>query len=302
MRHPNPNMLLRIGQADAYCAATEYLKSHETSVRDEALQFRRYLKHPRHKDTGGRFTDDTQMSIAVTEVLLSGNFTREAFAHEFVATFKRDPRDGYARGFQAFLESVVDGPDFLARIRPDSDKNGAAMRAVPIGVLPDPKQVLDVAEVQARVTHDTPDGVLSAQAVALMSHFALHVDEPLGHGAADWHAPMVEFLDRHLPAFLPTFSTMGPTFPVKAPRVGVRTAQAVFILLSECKSLMEILERVIQGGGDTDSVAAIAWGIASTHIVADGVPDFMVHQLEPGRPYGPVFLRDLGADLMRRYA
>ncbi len=55
-----------------------------------------------------------------------------------------------------------------------SEKNGAAMRAVPFGVIRALVEMAHVVGVQARITHDSPVGDFSAQAVALMSHYALY--------------------------------------------------------------------------------------------------------------------------------
>ena len=85
-------------------------------------------------------------------------FSPATLARRFVAAFKRDPREGYARGFYQFLQEVEDEDDFLRRIRPDSDKSGAAMRACPIGVFPSVGTVIDRAESQAALTHDTAGG------------------------------------------------------------------------------------------------------------------------------------------------
>lgn len=295
MRHPNPDMLLRIAQADAYGAAVEYIKlpEHE-DLRRRALKFERYLQHPTHGLSPGRYTDDTQMSIAVAEVLAQGDFTPERFAAAFVRAFKRDPRKAYARGFQAFLESVTDPSDFMARIKPDSDKNGAAMRSVPLGVLRSTDQVMHVAEMQARVTHNTEGGVLSSQMVALMSHFALREDKPLSE----------------LPEWLGSVMGLGSDFlnncwweggPVKGPGVGMATARAVLRLVAEQPTLLDILRTTIEWGGDTDSVAAIAWGIASARM-REPLPLFFEFGLEHSRAlYGVEFLRNLGRDLMDAY-
>jgi len=294
MKNPNPNMLLRIAQGDAYGLATEYLKfPRDQAIKDQALRFQRFGQHPTHSLRPGQYSDDTQMSIAVAEVLISGRpFTREKFADAFVRCFKRDERKGYSGAFQTFLESIKSGEEFLAKIQPNSDKNGAAMRAVPIGVLPTPEEVLQVAEVQAKLTHDTPDGILSAQAVALMSHYALYKGEEGGLG---------EYLIKRLPEF-PKQILLWAGEPVTGPRVGIKTALAVLHLLithspKQDTPLLSILKQIIEWGGDTDSVAAIAWGIASATMTED-VPEFLETQLEPGRKYGVGFLKSLGTSLM----
>jgi len=302
---PNPNMLLRIAQADAYCMATEYIKlPRNQGTRDAALEFVRYLEHPTHSLKPGQYTDDTQMSIAVAETLIAQTLvheqkfrglylTREAFADSFVRCFKRDRRDGYARSFQQFLGTVSTGGEFLEKIHPASDKNGAAMRSVPLGVLKSPEEVARVAEIQAKITHDTPNGILSSQIVALMSHFALYSRSPMQTGA------VAAFLCMVLPGRLPQIATLLPRWegPVTGPDVGMRTAHAVFDLVTSGLSLMDILRQTIAWGGDTDSVASIAWGIASTRDTSP-VPDFLEHNLELGGLYGPEFLKKLGAQLM----
>ena len=48
------------------------------------------------------------------------------------------------------------------------------MRVTPVGLLPCIEEVLRLAEVQARVTHDSAGGVESAQAAALTVHYCYH--------------------------------------------------------------------------------------------------------------------------------
>ena len=291
MKYPNPNMLLRIAQGDAYCMATEFIKLPEQeNLKQEALKFERYLKHPTHTLGAGRYTDDTQMSIAVAEVLLEeyGNISRESFAEAFVRTFHQDPRDGYSRNFQVFLEKTHSGEEFLKSIKPDSDKNGAAMRSVPIGVLPTTKQVTEVAHLQASLTHCTVGGIASSVAVALMSHFALWKEEPLSE--------LPKWIQQH---FLVDID-LWEGGPITGPNLGMKTAQAVLALVSEETSLLGILKRTIEWGGDTDSVAAIAFGIASCRMKEE-LPDFFEYGLETGRCFGTHFLRYLGKDLMDAY-
>jgi len=297
MKHPNPLMLVRIAQGDAYGLATEYIKfPRDQAIYDKALKFESYGQHPTHSLKPGCYSDDTQMSIGVTEVLLEeeGYFVLTSrFAEAFVRCFKRDPRDGYARGFQAFLETVKDGSDFIARIDPKSDKNGAAMRSVPLGVLADPIHVRYMANLQAKLTHDTLQGVESSILVALMSHFALHTDEPLSR--------LPEWLEKQLPAIVPRFIAPWEGGPVKVPEVGINTARAVMTLLATETSLIGIAKRTIEWGGDTDSVLAVAWGIASARFQNEQLPMFFDGGLENG-PYGYKFLKELGTKLMGKYA
>ena len=293
MRHPNLLMLVRIAQGDAYGMACEFIKlPRDQQLLDRALRFERYLKHPTHRLRAGQYTDDTQMSIAVAEVLLevesqSDAELRQLFADAFVRAFKRDPREGYARGFQAFLEVTRDGTEFLANINPTSDKNGAAMRSVPIGVLPKVDDVIRIATLQAKLTHDTEGGVTSSVLVALMSHFAHHTDKPF--------SALPLWLSQHYP-FGPQDWSGGP---VTGPGVGMNTVHAVYTLLRRNGTLLNIARTALEWGGDTDSVLAIAWGIASARMPPPE-PSFLWTGLEDG-PFGRRFLAELGSRLMDKY-
>jgi ADP-ribosyl-[dinitrogen reductase] hydrolase len=292
MKHPNPLMLLRIAQGDAFGLAVEYAKyPRDQELKEKVLRFERYYKHPTHSLQPGCFSDDTQMSVAVAEVLLKDPTAHRSayeFTDSFIHCFKRDERDGYSRGFQAFLEKVTTPEEFLATIRNDSDKNGAAMRSVPIGVLSDPVDVANVAKVQAEITHNTIGGTMASVLVALMSHFALYTDEPLSE-LPDW-------LDKTAHAQPPPWKGD----PVQGPGVGMNTARAVMTLLTTERTLLGIAKKTIEWGGDTDSVLAIAWGIASARMTEE-LPPFFEGGLENG-PYGRTFLRNLGERLMTAFA
>jgi ADP-ribosyl-[dinitrogen reductase] hydrolase len=299
MIHPNPNMLLRIAQGDAYGMATEYIKLPEfKAVRERALGFGGYGKHPLFEIEAGHYTDDTQMSIAVAEVLLDGKMgvsdideetlLKGRFAEAFVRCFKRDPRRGYSRALQGVLESVEDGKGLMAKVSGTSDMNGSAMRAVPIGVLENPVDVVHVAMCQSEITHDSPGGNAASMAVALMSHFALHTDEPFSR--------LPEWLAEELPLVQDWLLEPWPGGPVDGSGTGIKTARAVLTLLTTEEILMGVARTALEWGGDTDSVLAIAWGIASARMT-ENVPKFFDEGLENGA-YGRDFLKDLGLRLM----
>lgn len=304
MRNSNPNMLLRMAQGDAYGMAREYVKTKDFPEHvAQVLKFERYVQHPSyHKLPAGTYTDDTQMSIAVTEVLLNQGLsaTSRDYAVAFFAAFKRDQRDGYSRNFQAILEEATSPDHMRMLITPNSNKNGAAMRAVPIGVFKDPGAVIMAAQEQAAVTHATWGGINSAVSVALMSHFALYDRRPFSamhQWCSNWSTAHENFRE----------PWVGPVQEKskdgKGLGVGMNTAWAVQTLLTTETSLMGILKRCIEWGGDTDSVAAVAWGIASCRYQDEIIPDFFETDLEKinGSSYGPAYLRELGKRLMDAY-
>src|SRR5262245_26946208 len=104
-------MLLELAIGDAYGAGFDYAA--DRIVREQNNPSC-YIQHPRHGIKPGCYTDDTQMSVAVAETIVADDpWTSEVLDQRFVAAFKRDPREGYAGSFYAFLHEVRDGAEFL---------------------------------------------------------------------------------------------------------------------------------------------------------------------------------------------
>ena len=257
------------------------------------MKFEHYYDHPNRPKSKGHYTDDCQLSIAIAEASISGRpYTKEKFAKSFFDTYKRDRRGGYARNFQKLLEEVKTWEELLERLRPDSDKNGAAMRSVPIGVLSGVSEVLSVAETQAKITHDTVGGITSSQIVALASHYSIYLDEPLEK------EPLLAWLKQYV--IIPDEFYTDFDGPVVGPGVGMVTARAVIDLITRNTNLLDVMRHAIIMTGDLDSVLSIALGIASNRMDRSKLPDFLIYELEPGRKYGVEFLKNLGKDLFEK--
>ena len=228
------------------------------------------------------------MSVAVAEAVLEDlKWGREYLADKFVEAFRRDERKGYARGFQAFLESTPDGAAFLRDIRPDSDKSGAAMRACPAGLYPDPREVLDRCARQARLTHDTPDGTDAACAAALLAHYCAYDLGPPAD-AGRWIEKLVQGQWS-----VPWEGKVGPK--------GWMSVRAAITAVSRATSLSGLLVDCVDFTGDVDTVAAIAVGAASTSGQIDNdLPDALRFTLEDG-DYGRSYLADLDRRLAEKF-
>jgi ADP-ribosyl-[dinitrogen reductase] hydrolase len=277
-------MLLELAIGDAYGAGFEYVDRDAVAVHNDLA---RYVRHPRHRIALGRYTDDTQMSIAVVEAILSDAlWTPLLLADWFVEAFRRDPREGYSAGFYDFLHRVSSGAQFLAEIRPESDKSGAAMRAAPIGVYPTVAEVIERATVQARLTHDTPDGTNAAVAAALMTHYFLY---QLGPKPA-----LGTFLERHVRGEWAT------PWRGKVKSKGPTSVRAAITALTENTSLCGVLRACVAFTGDVDTVAAIALAAGSCSVeISQDLPEHLVYGLEDG-PYGRRFIEALDARLLGR--
>ena len=114
-------MLKEIAIADAYGAGFEF------SSPEKILNLNNLSGFSAHDLYGmnGKYTDDTQMSIAVAELLVSQTeWTSETIASKFVECFKRDPRKGYSKGFYALLNEVESGVELIKKLKNDSNRNG----------------------------------------------------------------------------------------------------------------------------------------------------------------------------------
>src|SRR5271166_6331384 len=102
-------MLLEMAIGDGAGAPFEYAKTDFVLLNDPLTG---YLRHPdpRHTVIPGNYTDDTQMTIGCVWAILSGEpLTDLALANAWLRIYQDDPRDGYARGFKAFLDSTPTG-------------------------------------------------------------------------------------------------------------------------------------------------------------------------------------------------
>lgn len=269
-------MLVELAIGDAYGAGFEFKDEQFVRAHNDLT---RYYPHELNNETGV-YTDDTQMSIALAELLLSGDsWNHENVASAFVRCYKRDPRLGYAKGFQSFLDEVGSGAEFLEKINPSSTRNGACMRSAPLGVIYDTSKLLDYAEIQAKVTHDTKEGIVSAQAIALCAQFFLYEKGE--------SSELIDYVREH------TQYRWSGVWEKSVPCSAMETVEAVLCVLTKCKDLRSIILASVDFTGDVDTVAALCCAIASqSKIYSNNLPALLYRDLENGS-YGLEFLEKL---------
>lgn len=109
-----------------------------------------------------RFTDDTVMTVATAEALM----TDGDYAAAYRRFGRRYPDAGYGGNFIGWIHDDRAGPY-------GSWGNGSAMRVSPVGWARDGlAEVLDEAARSAAVSHDHPEGIRGARAVAAAVHGA----------------------------------------------------------------------------------------------------------------------------------
>jgi ADP-ribosyl-[dinitrogen reductase] hydrolase len=282
-------MLVEMAVADAYGAGFEFTQPGFMATRHTMDS---YVRHPKHAGVKpGQYTDDTQMALALAELMLrkkAPEWTAGDVADAFCTTFQRNPRDGYAPGFRDVLRKCVSeslGTSFLNLIRPHSEKNGGAMRAGPIGLYQDTDKVLNLAMFQASLTHATRTAMDMAAASALMVHYFHY-----RHGKK---AGLPGFLEHWVGNYSWGTYLSGP--------VGTRAIHAVRAAVAailESDTLSEVLKRCVDYGGDTDTTAAIAVCAASRcDEIVQFLPSGLYEGLESGS-YGRDYLARVDERLM----
>lgn len=190
-----------------------------------------------------RFTDDTVMTIATAEALL----TDRDFGAAYHRWGNRYPDAGYGRAFRTWLATLDPVPY-------DSWGNGAAMRVSPVAwVAGSEAQVLDLARETALPTHGHERGIIGAQAVALATWLAGHERD-----AAEIREKVAGIsgydLDRTVAEIRTTYA-----FDVSCDG----SVPEAIICGLEATSWEHAVRLAVSLGGDADTQAAIAGGIAS---------------------------------------
>lgn len=129
---------------------------------------------------GSRFTDDTVMTLAVSEWLMkSPDYRPEALVACMQRLGRKYPDAGYGRMFSKWLKS--DNPKPY-----NSFGNGSAMRVSPVGLYADSlEEALELARITASVSHNHSEGIKGAQAIAacvyLKKSSAREADDEISH-------------------------------------------------------------------------------------------------------------------------
>lgn len=110
---------------------------------------------------GSEFTDDTVMTLAVARWLLVDPSHSPSSLVECMQTLgRRYPYAGYGGGFRRWLVSSNPAPY-------NSYGNGSGMRVSPVGLYASSlDEALQLAYTSAAVTHNHPEGIKGAQAIA----------------------------------------------------------------------------------------------------------------------------------------
>jgi ADP-ribosyl-[dinitrogen reductase] hydrolase len=274
-------MILEAAIGDAYGAGFEFQTLDFIAKNNNLVE---YHAHGHYKEIYKRYTDDTQMAIAIAELLLeTGDWNEIKVADKFVEVFHRDKRRGYSDRVYNALDKSANGQDFIKNINNASNGNGSAMRAYAIGYIKNIEQLLAYCEIQAKTSHDTIEGISCAKRIALAVHYYRY--------QMDTQCTLIEFINDTLQEH--------EVYEVVSPidMHGYPTTRAVINIVSSAHSMQDCLKYAIDYGGDTDTVAALCMAILSQKKnCTSELPDFLYTELENGM-YGKDFLIGLDQKL-----
>ncbi|HFU4207332.1 TPA: ADP-ribosylglycohydrolase family protein [Streptococcus suis] len=209
-----------------------------------------------------RFTDDSVMTAAVAASFLSLSEPFDDLEEALVLNMKDFgklyPRAGYGPQFKKWIESKDSDPY-------NSFGNGSAMRVSACGhVGKSLEETLDLAERVASVTHNHPEGIKGAQAVAGAIFLAR---------TGKTKEEIRQFVTDHFYNLDFTLDAIRPTYQFDSSCQG-SVPQAIVAFL-EATDFEDAIRNAISLGGDSDTLAAITGSIAEVFF---GIPDEIVYQ------------------------
>ncbi|MDE5843788.1 MAG: ADP-ribosylglycohydrolase family protein [Muribaculaceae bacterium] len=203
-----------------------------------------------------RFTDDTVCSIAVSNALINGcNFTRSL--QNWCIKY---PRAGYGGNFNWWFRQVNPEPY-------NSWGNGSAMRVSSVGAFAiSVDEVMDLAARSAEVSHNHPEGIKGAQATALAIYLALN-----GASKEEIKAEIEQRFDYDLSRNY--YDIQSTYFFEVSCQKSVPEAIISFLVSDSYESA---IRHAVALGGDADTQAAIAGGIAAAYYgeIPDSIMSF----------------------------
>lgn len=222
------------------------------------------------------FTDDTVLTVAVADAILNG----ETYAHRILTYARRFPQAGYGSAFKEWM--LADHP------RPyGSYGNGSAMRVSPVGWAFDSLEaVLAAAERSAAVTHNHPEGIKGAQAVAAAIFLAR-----TGSNKDEIRREITRLFGYDLSRSLEEIKTT-----YKWDVTCQKSVPESIIAFLESTDFESAVRNAILLAGDADTMAAIAGSIAEAFY--GGVPEPIAAEVRRRLP--PDFLDILTRILQRR--
>lgn len=218
-------------------------------------------RNPKTKDfelfTGlSTYTDDSVMSLAVCEALLKSENDRNRLGEYAVESMRRLGNQYWLCGFGHMFKQWLKSPDPQPY---GSYGNGSAMRVSGCAYAADSlEEVIELSKAVTEVTHNHPEGIKGAEAVAVSVYLARTgtcKEEIREHVLKNYYN-----IDFTLDEIRPSYK-VDLTCPGSVPQA----LEAFF----EAEDFEDTIRNAVSIGGDSDTIAAMAGSVAEAYY---GVP------------------------------
>ncbi len=209
------------------------------------------------------FTDDTVMTAAVADSLMN----KIPYVESLQMWGRKYPRAGYGGWFSKWIDSDFPKPY-------NSFGNGSAMRCSSVGWLfEDEGSVLEEAKKSAEITHNHPEGIKGAQAVALGVMLCRQ-----GSTKLEIQEKLEDLFDYDLSQTMEQVK-FNYSFDVTC-QGSVPQAITAFL---ESEDFEDAIKNAISLGGDADTQACIAGALAEAFYmkIPDQIKEFVLTRITP---------------------
>ena len=243
---------------------------------------------------GCDFTDDTICTMAIADAILNGRSYQESLL-DWCRRYP-SPKGAYGGRFAGWIRSLDPQPY-------NSFGNGSAMRVSPVAWLfDDLSQVLEEAEKTALPTHNHPEGIKGAKAVAhAIWHFrksrfsekSKDSENEETKGLKNENAKASKDENETIQGFMSIARSYYEDFDTRVYPKGkfdetcMDAVPLSFYLLSQASSFEDAIRLAISHGGDSDTIGAIVGSIAEARF---GIPQEMK---EKALSYLPDDMKDI---------
>ena len=243
---------------------------------------------------GCDFTDDTICTVAVADAILNGRSYQESLL-DWCRRYP-SPKGAYGGRFAGWIHSLDPQPY-------NSFGNGSAMRVSPVAWLfDDLSQVLEEAEKTALPTHNHPEGIKGAKAVAhaiwyfrksKFSEESKDSENEETKGLKNENAKASKDENETIQGFMSIARSYYEDFDTRVYPKGkfdetcMDAVPLSFNLLSQASSFEDAIRLAISHGGDSDTIGAIVGSIAEARF---GIPQEMK---EKALSYLPDNMKDI---------
>lgn len=201
------------------------------------------------------FTDDSVLTVAIADAILTG----APYVDKLKEYYGDYPHKGYGGSFKRWARSNSTEPY-------NSYGNGSAMRVSPVGFAFDSlKEVLDEAKKSAEVTHNHPEGIRGAQSTAaalFMARTGAGKEDIRRYVQGNFGYDLSESIESLRTWYALDYDPLYISCQKSVP-------QAIIAFL-DSESFEDAVRNAVSIGGDSDTLACIAGGIAGAFY--GGVP------------------------------